>query len=338
MKLSKLSRILLLVLALIAIIAFSVIAAPTPCPMISRGVPAYSSSDYPNGANDDNYGTTWRGTIPGWIAYDLSSVPAAQRGQVIVVWYCPDTGDYDHTIKSSYYSGIPGTYTIEGNPAAGGAGAAPTSGWVTLASVTGNIYHSRQSVLNLTGYNWLRLNISALHTQGGSSTSINFDVHNASQGVQDDWIFYGDSITAGGIAVYGTNSFGQMVNNGKPGYWPVAENGGIGGIFSWNGAQKINEWLSVFPGKYVGIAYGTNDSWGNQTGASAYYTYTETIVKAVLAAGKVPVVSMIPFSTNNDIAQYAPSYNAQIDALYSAYPQIVKGPDFWTFFKNNPSL
>lgn len=340
MKLFKnLTGLTILVLAMVCLIGINVaVAAPTALPLISRSVPCFASSDYPASANDNSYSTSWRATIPGWIAYDLSAVPAAQRGQLVMVWYNTDTYDYDPTPKSSYYVGIPQNYTIEGNTAVGGGSSAPTSGWVTLATVTNNIYHSRQTVVNFTGYNWIRLNISSLASTGGSNTCINVDVHDASLGVEDDWIFYGDSITAGGMAVTGTNTFGQMINTAKTGYYPIGECGGIGGIFSWQGAQYINNWLSVFPGKYVGIAYGTNDAWGNQTGAAAFYTYMETIVNAVLTAGKVPVVAKIPYSTNADVANNVPSYNAQIDALYAAYPQVVKGPDFWTYFKNNPSL
>jgi hypothetical protein len=33
-----------------------------------------------------------------------------------------------------------------------------------------------------------------------------------------------------------------------------------------------------------------------------------------------------------------PGFNAKIQALYTAYPQIVHGPDLWTFFANNQSL
>lgn len=338
MKQSKFIRILIFLFAMISIVAFSVSAAPTPCPVISRNVPAFASSDFPANANDNNYSTCWRGQIPGWIAYDLSSIPAAQRGQVVVAWYNTDTLDYDPAPRNSYYNGLLQDYTIEGNVAAGGGGSAPTSGWATLATITGNSYRSRQSVVNLAGYNWIRLNIKTLKTQGGTNTCINVDVHDASQGVQDDWIILGDSITAGGLMVAGDNTFAVIINKAKPGYFPVAECGGIAGAFSWQGAQYINSWLAVFPGKYVGIAYGTNDAGGDTTGAAAFYTYEETIVKAVLAAGKIPVVAKIPYSTNVNYTNNIPSYNAQIDALYTAYPQIIKGPDFWTYFKNNPSL
>src|SRR5262249_18986363 len=33
-----------------------------------------------------------------------------------------------------------------------------------------------------------------------------------------------------------------------------------------------------------------------------------------------------------------PAYNAKVQQLYSEFPQIVHGPDFWTFFQNNPNL
>lgn len=311
-------------------------AAPPTMPLISRNCPVFASNGTATGANDANYGTTWRGTVPGWIAYDLSAIPKVQRSQVIIAWYNPDTYDYDFTVKNNWAYGILKTYTIEGN-AAPGASTPPTSGWVPLATVSGNTYHSRQHLLNITGYNWIRLNISAANGSGDTSgVSINLDIHDASYGADDSWIFYGDSITAGGMVVSGDNSFAQMVNLSKPEFYPAAECGGIGGIFSTQGAQNIDKWLSVFPGKYVGISFGTNDAWGNQTGATNFYNNLETMVKAVLAAGKVPIIPTIPWSTLTDINTHAPSYNSQIKALYAAYPQIVKGPDLWSFFKNNP--
>ncbi|HEX3047348.1 MAG TPA: cellulose binding domain-containing protein [Bacillota bacterium] len=335
---SSKSIILVLVSALVFIAVNVAAAAPTPMPIISRGVPAYCSVDVASNANDSDYGTTWRGNTPGWLAYDLSGVPAAQRGQVLAVWYNPDTYDYDPTILSKGSYGSLNTYTIEGNAAAGGGTSAPTSGWTTLVTVSNNIYHSRQHAINLTGYNWIRLNVTSSNAGGGNWVSINFDVHNASQSVQDSWIFYGDSITAGGMTVASGTTFAKLINASKSNYFPAAECGGTGAIFSTDGANKINTWLSMFPGKYVGIAFGTNDAWGNQTGAAKYYTNTETMVKAVLAAGKIPIISKIPWSGNADISNNAPSYNAQIDALYAAYPQIIQGPDLWTFFKNNPTL
>ncbi|KNY26689.1 SGNH/GDSL hydrolase family protein [Pseudobacteroides cellulosolvens] len=166
------------------------------------------------------------------------------------------------------------------------------------------------------------------------------DVHDVSIGIEDNWIFYGDSITAGGMAPNGTGTgtFAQMINKIKPGNFPIAEGGSARAILSSHGAANISTWLSVFPGKYVGLTYGTNDAWGNQAGASTYCKNMETMVKAIIAAGKVPVISKIPYSKNQDISKYAPSYNDQIDAIYKDYPAIVKGPDLWTYFQSNPNF
>lgn len=69
-------RLTIIVLVIAGLISMDIaVAAPEAMPLISRNVPAYASSDYPSSANDINYGTTLRGTIPGWIAYDLSSAP-----------------------------------------------------------------------------------------------------------------------------------------------------------------------------------------------------------------------------------------------------------------------
>ncbi|WP_010251596.1 dockerin type I domain-containing protein [Acetivibrio cellulolyticus] len=304
---------------------------------ISRGVPAFGSVGVASNANDNNYGTAWYGGGTSWLAYDLSSVPVDQRKQIIVVWYNTDTYDYDTTQvnTSSYHK--PKNYTIEANSASGGSSSAPTSGWTVLATVSNNNYHSRQHLVDFTGYNWIRINITDSLT---NSVNINMDIHNASLGTQDDWIIYGDSITAGGTALNGNGkgTIAQIVNSTNSAHFPVVECGGTGSILSRHGSASIDAWLSVFPGKYVGVAFGTNDAWGNQTGADNYYKNMVTIVNAIISAGKVPVVAKIPWSNLTAISQNLPSYNAKIEELYLAYPEIIKGPDFYTFFQNNPTL
>ena len=94
----------------------------------------------------------------------------------------------------------------------------------------------------------------------------------------------------------------------------------------------MDEWLSIFPGHYVGIALGTNDSWGQANGMEKYYKNMEIMVQKILAAGKVPVVATIPWSSEPGVADNAPNYNAKLEELYKAYPAIVKGPDFWNIF------
>lgn len=307
-------------------------------PVISRNCPAYSNneSSNPSVANDDFYYSFWNSSASTYLAYDLSATPEEQRQQIIAVWY-NTTGAYDYTVLPySSSNSMPTDYTIEVNSADGGT--YPEDGWEIAETVENNTYHSRQHVVDMSGYNWIRINITGVDGKADGTASINFDIHNASNGVDDSWIFYGDSITAGGMMnCYGTG-FAELVNQIDSNYFPVQENGGIGGIFSTDGANNIDKWLKDFPGKYVSIAYGTNDSWGNQTGAEKYYENTAYMVEKVLESGKTPIVPKIPYSTETGVNTYLADYNAMVDKIYETYPEVIKGPDFETFFKENPEL
>ena len=321
-------------------------------PIISRHVPVFSSSNVyspATNANDDDYGTDYRSIgVPAWVAYDLSSVPSAHRGKVLVVYF---NGSYAYnTVHGAHYNNL-AAYTIEANAAAGG-GAAPSSGWTTLATVSGNTLHSRQHVVDLAGSPWIRILVSA--SDGSSlNTDASFnqlDVYDLSSigAPTDDWIFYRDSITACGMVTLpesGTEPFAVLLHAADATRWPVAENGGepfdragdgerhLLGTFD---AAKGTGYLSIFPGHFVALSYGMNDA--GATDPATYATSMEALVKAVLAAGKVPVIPKISYT--NDAAHNAaiPALNAKIDELYAKYPAIVHGPDFWTYFQSHLSL
>ena len=314
-------------------------------PVISRGKPAFASSGNASGANDSSYSTYWRssGAMPAWLAYDLSSVPAANRGQVVVGWYNdPITTPYDHTVVGDAAYNNLGSYTIQVNPAAGG-GQPPGSGWVTVATVTNNKYHSRTHYVDMTGDNWIRIHVTAIDGSSGNMDAlINMDVHDAhADGASDSWIFYGDSITEDGMPhepISGSSpNFSQLINTARPAYFPAYEDGGIGGLVSNDGATHINTWLSTFPGRFVGLAYGTNDANGCAS-ADAFYNHYVTMVQAVINAGKVPIVPTIPWARTQEVQQCGPAMNAKIQQLYSTYPQIVHGPDLWQFFSTHQNL
>lgn len=313
-----------------------------PSAVISRNVPAFVSSGYSPAyrANDDSYDSSWRSVgAPAWLAYDLSQVPASQRSSVLVVWY-NENYYYDHTLIHYPAYNIPKNYTIDVNSAPGG-GHPPISGWVTLVTVIDNHYHSRQHVIDMTGNNWIRIHVTAVDgSPENYDVNINIDVYNAKSGTSDDWIFFGDSITAGAmghLTIKGVRSFAELINARSPHNFPVQESGGIAYLISDDGAKNINTWLSLFPGHFVGLSYGTNDALNCVSGANFYSNYV-TMVQAVLKTGKIPVVSRIPWGGSGNIQRCAPALNAKIDALYKAFPQIIKGPDFWSFFQNHQKL
>ncbi len=314
----------------------------TSTPLISRNVPAFSStsSTPASYSNDGSYDDLWRSNLPpAWLAYDFSSVPTAVRNNVLVVWY-NESFNYDHTLINNPSYNMPEDYTIEVNAAAGG-GNPPASGWVTKVTVKGNHYHSRQHILNMAGDNWLRIYVTAI--DGASENydaSIKMDVFNANTATADDWIFFGDSITALSMAQYttgGVKFFAQLINDKVPNAYPIQEAGGIGYLTSSDGAKYISSWLPLFPGKYVALSYGTNDADGCVSPASFYSNYV-VMIQAVLKAGKIPVIPLIPWGRAQNIQNCGPQINAQIDALYKAFPQVVKGPDLWSYFQQHQNL
>lgn len=313
---------------------FTALAAIEPNPVISRKCPVYSGkASQPTAANDEHYFSFCFLTTPDYIAYDLSEVPAEERKQVLAVWYNTSSYDYIGAYKSRNME--PSDYTVEVNAAEGGA--YPESGWEVVETVEGNTLSSRQHVVNMEGFNWIRLNIKKADDESGKPASINFDVHNVSGGVSDSWLFLGDSITAGGMNnCYGTG-FATYINTIDSRYFPVQENGGIGGIRSIDGKENIDRWLETSHAKYVSLAYGTNDCWGNPNATEEYYNNTKYMIDAILAAGKVPVLPKIPASTNKDVKDNVPLYNAVIDKLYEEYgAKLVKGPDFGEFLLSSP--
>lgn len=312
-------------------------------PVISRDVPAFASSNSYTpaaDANDDSYDSAWRSQgSPAWLAYDLSGVPASTRAKVLVVWY-NESGNYDHTIIGTLAYNMPQDYTIDVNAARGGS-SSPGTGWVTVVTVKGNHYHSRQHIVDMTGYNWIRIYVSAVDgAPENEDVNINMDVYDASYAAANDWIFFGDSITAGAMNHYTINgipAFAQLINARAPGYFPVQEGGGIGYLTSADGAAHIESWLRLFPGKYVALSYGTNDANGCVSPDTFSRNYI-VMVQVVLRAGKTPVIPHIPWGRTANIQNCGPALNTQIGALYRAFPQIMHGPDLWAFFQQHQYL
>jgi lysophospholipase L1-like esterase len=333
-----------------------------PMPLISRGKPAFTNDDcndtYPAGnANDGDFETHWiacdtpvsAGT-PKWLAYDLSSVPAPQRAMVVVAWFNdPATSEYDHAITGGPGYNNAGAFSIQINRAAGGTDA-PTTGWTTVRSVSGNTFNSRQARVDMSGAGWLRL--LATSSDGSADNegiALNLDVHDAAGGVTDDWIFYGDSVTQDGMhhdarrAESGATvrSFSDEVHALAPDHFPLFQNGGIGGLRSEDGAAHMDEWLALFPGRFVTLDFGRNDAAagrGDDTIIKPFRDNMEAMVAKVLAAGKTPIVPTIPWGATPELRANVPVLNEQIERLREANPKIVAGPDLYALFEANRRL
>jgi lysophospholipase L1-like esterase len=191
----------------------------------------------------------------------------------------------------------------------------------------------------MSGANWIKISVTSVN--GGSRANLNMDVYDASQGMEDDWIIYGSSTPAMSMlhTTIGstTQSFSQMIAAARPGYFPIQENGAISGLDTADGVQNINTWLPLFPGKYVAIALGANDA-DECISPTTFYNNYVTMVNAVTAAGKVPVVGTFNWSKLSTVQSCGPGLIAKLNELYANYPQVVPGPDLWTYFKNHPEL
>jgi lysophospholipase L1-like esterase len=324
-------------------------APPRPGAPISQGAPAYASSgaDTAAGADDGKGDTAWRSSgVPAWLAYDLAGVPAAHRGRVLAAW--SNTSYAYSTRTSPHYNGL-GAYTVQVNDDAR-ATSPPTTGWVTKVSVTGNVLHSRQHLLDLGGARWVRLSVtasdgSALNTDASVNAFDLYDLSALPRGarVPDDAVFYGDSITAAALCPCdqeGTPALAELLHAAHPDRFPLVENAGEPFLTSQGAVDALlgpHGYLSLFPGTQVALAYGMNDA-ASRTGTDAYYANMKKLVQAVLAAGATPLIPTISWTAKPDVNAEIPAYNAVVARLYREFPQVVEGPDLWSYFKAHPGL
>ncbi len=62
------------------------------------------------------------------------------------------------------------------------------------------------------------------------------------------------------------------------------------------------------------------------------------MVEKIIDSGKIPVVPKIPYATEPAVGDNVPAYNAMVEKIYETYPEVIKGPDFETLFRENPDL
>jgi len=301
-------------------------------PLLSKSAPVFASTgpavyNGPDKGSDWDYKTSWGPTkMPAWLAYDLSAVPTNQRDQVLVVWNAPHASGYIND-KVEAYAVMPVDYTIEVNSAPGGA-MPPATGWTELANVKNNNRGTVEHLVPLGKNNWVRMNITTSSDPTGA-LAIDLDVYSAPCGASDAWMFMGDSITYITMP-YAFSDVPPQVHAIKPNRWPVTFDAALGGTNTTTANLIIDTTMAGYPGRFVILAYGTNDH--------AAELKMEGLVQKVIAVGKTPVVPHMPWSQSANIQTDGPLINAQIDALYKKYPEILPGPDLWATFKDRTDL
>jgi len=179
----------------------------------------------------------------------------------------------------------------------------------------------------LKGASWVRISLSK--SSNASVVGLDFDVHSAPNGATDSWLFMGDSITFMSTS-YLFSDLPKRVHDLKPDRWPAVIPAAIGGTNTMTALQALDSTMADFPGRFVVLAYGTNDHPGEYQ--------MEALVKKVIAAGKVPVVPHMPWAVDARIQDEGPQINQIIDELYAKYPEILHGPDFWGVLKDRTDL
>jgi len=312
-----------------------------PNPIVSRGAEVFSmpanGAAVVNGAYHNGGWTAGKPTeaAPAWVAIKLAAGPT----RILVSWDDGGTYDYKDPATTTVY-GLPADYHLEvSSDSTNGADGTWTAAG---APVTGNQVRTRAHAIDFAGKTWIKLVITAapLNESGNGVQIGEIDVHDISAtgtGLPEDtWFFMGDSITAFAYARTSAQapSFATLVNTAAPAYLPAMINGGIGGENTGGALARLDEALATNPDyHFFAITYGTNDGWSNSNTAT-FRGNLQAMIDKIRAAGRVPVLSRVPFSPDGNHASL-PMFNAVIDDLTSTN-ELPVGPDFYAYFMAHP--
>jgi lysophospholipase L1-like esterase len=306
--------------------------ALAPNPLVSLGKPAFASAAATSASalTDGRYcgGSVWRtDTLPSWAAIRVGAGP--QR--LLLSWNGADPDDY-LAEGDTAGSGVPVAYTIE-TSADSTNGADGT--WREVARVRDNAARTRGHSFPFAGASWVRLTIS---DAGADEVAIDeIDLHDISLGSDDSVFFLGDSITAAAFLRCDRlqPSYAALVREAFPTYAPALIDGGVSGVSSDYGTERIDQFLADNPDYALwAIAYGTNDAYRERP-SEVFAEQLQTIIDRVRAAGKEPVLATIPYTNNPDKDIHVQRLNGVIAQL-TARNGLRPGPDLYTWFRDHP--
>jgi hypothetical protein len=309
--------------------------------LLSRAVPASSSAGVAAWAQDASYGgplwglhTCELGTQDlkgnGWVTYDLRGVPAEKRSTLLVAVY-QGKGDqaYQLNIQSQIADNYPPSkadiadaYVLEGSTSPGGQ-------WSTLVSVTGNPSPNRAHlVTGFSPYTFLRFRTTA----APRGCSVKMDVYDASGGVTDGVVFYGDSITSNefGGGTYPPQWFSRGVNAAHPQAFPFVAGGGMPYMTARDAAVTLtlgNDPTYGDPAfdkglvqplaryhtdlRYAALVFGANDA-QDQTLTQGFHDHYRAIVDYLRGLGQTVIVASPGWASDEPRRSNMPYLRAQI--------------------------
>ena len=310
-----------------------------PNPLISRGKPVFATAlakyAHPEAVNDGVYNTfagTWNAgtpsaTQPATVAIQVGAGPS----RVLFEWSAGANYNYTDTEYGS-----PGSYRIE-TSADSRDGTDGT--WKLAATNASCTVHGQAHAIPFVGQSWVRMVITGMPPKSPNGVQLDeIEVYDVSSGVSDSWFFFGDSIAA--LVFNRTTpvhqpSFAALVHEKDPRFFPAMINGGIGGIGVVRAAEQVDAWLALNPDMhYWAIGLGTNDAAGNNQDTTVFKHALSTIIEKVKAAGHVPIVARIPFSSDGQ-HDTVMRFNAVI-AEVTADHELLPGPDLYTWFQAHP--
>lgn len=313
-------------------------AAVIANPRISIGKPVYSNGNTNNlsRVNDGQFADkVWNAgpaspSAPVWVAMKLGTGPS----RVLVNW-C------NHVRAGRFSTGVnvPGDYQIQ-TSADSTNGADGT--WNSARAITGNKFMNRVHAVDFKGQQWIRLYVTQPTVKATEIQLLELEAYDVSNGVDDSWMFLGDSITFAAFIRWGDKAFDRLITTNAPSHTPSTVNGGIPGFAlsqMVGGADpsfpNIDQVIAAFPDtKYWAIGFGTNDA-GGQNNPERFQKDMETLVQKLQAAGKVPIIQKVPYTEVP--ARHPPTiirFNQIIDQINAKY-KLLPGPDLWTWFQEH---
>ena len=299
-----------------------------PAPVISRGARVAASAPGARVLVDGVFrADSWGGgkaspEHPAWVSLRL---PSCLR-RVLLLW----TSSHNHDYFEQFY-GAPRDYRLE-------LSADSTDGadgrWRTALEVKDNPARTRAHALDLDGARWVRLAVTRLPERVNEWGLFldEIEVHDLSDGGDDVWIFLGDSIDAGVFdrAPDHQPDFARWVEAAWPRHQPVMIDAGLPRLRAWEASERVDEVLALNPdARVVAVTLGANDADLGKLRAAL-----QAIVRKIRAAGKIPLLSRIPFQT-----KYGPDYVAAKNVVVDEVVReegLLPGPDLYRYFKDHP--